>query len=135
MEDQPTCGKGLAENSILPGKLGELTASMAENLEIHMKALDLKDENAKKEHAAYLKLAKEYRKIAAQLQATGEDMAGYRDLPMGRHDQKAMASPKVVEAFENFVRVEQELLTLLQERLGQDQQMLVVMDRAGGSRN
>jgi hypothetical protein len=33
MEHQPTCGKGLAESSVLPAKLGELTASMAESLE------------------------------------------------------------------------------------------------------
>ena len=36
--DQPTCGKGLAENSILPAKLSELIAAMVENLEAHMKA-------------------------------------------------------------------------------------------------
>src|SRR6266496_1648635 len=29
MEDQQTCGKGLAEQSALPGKLGELTDSVA----------------------------------------------------------------------------------------------------------
>jgi hypothetical protein len=38
MEDQRTCGKGLAEHSALPAKLGELTAAMAENLEIHMRS-------------------------------------------------------------------------------------------------
>ncbi len=30
--DQQTCGKGLAENSILPAKLGELISAMAANL-------------------------------------------------------------------------------------------------------
>lgn len=133
MVDQPTCGQGLAEQSLLPAKLGELTASVAENLEVHMKALDLQDENAKKEHGVYLKLAKEHRGIAAELQAIAEEMAGCRELPMGRHDQRAMSSPKVGEAFENFVKVEQELLTLLQERVEQDQKMLVEIGRAARS--
>jgi hypothetical protein len=31
--DQPTCGQGLAENAVLPAKLGELIASVAANLE------------------------------------------------------------------------------------------------------
>ena len=88
MKNEPTCGQGLAEHSVLPAKLGELIASLAENLELHMNTLDLTDENSRKEHAAYLELSREYRKIAAQLQATAKQMAGYQDLPMGRHDQK-----------------------------------------------
>jgi hypothetical protein len=135
MADQRTCGQGLAEHSLLPAKLAKLTASVAENLEVHMEALDLTDENAKKEHRVYRKLAKEHRKIARQLLAIGEEMAGCRDLPMGRHDQRAMSSPQVVEAFENFVRVEQELLALLVRRMEQDQKMLVEMGEAAGSGN
>ena len=44
---------------------------------------------------------------------------------------KAMASPEVVDAFEQFVRIEQELLALLQARLEQDRHMLVDMAGAG----
>jgi hypothetical protein len=132
MENQQTCGKGLAEHSAVPAKLGELTASVAENLEVHMKALDLKDESSKKEHDAYLELAKEHREIALRLQATARRMTGYRDLPMGRHDEKAMADPKVLEAFESFVKHEQELLELLRKRLEQDREMLTGMGGSGG---
>jgi hypothetical protein len=132
METQPTCGKGLAEHSVLPAKLGEWTASVAENLELHMKALDLTDENSRRERDAYLELAKQYRQIAPQLQTTARQMAGYRDLPMGRHDPEAMASPKTGEAFEKFVRLEQELLELLQQRVEKDRQMLVAMGGQGG---
>jgi hypothetical protein len=135
MSEQPTCGQGLADHAPLPAKLGELNASVAENLEVHMQALDLKDENAKKEHGVYLKLANDHRKIAAQLQAASGEMAGYRDLPMGRHEQQALSSPQVVEAFEHFVKVEQELLALLQQRVEQDRKMLVEMRGAGGSGN
>jgi hypothetical protein len=131
MKNQQTCGKGLAEHSVLPAKLGELTVALAENLEIHMNALDLGDESSRKEHDAYVELTKEHRRIAAQLQATANRMAGYRDLPMGRHDQKAMSAPKVREAFEKFVKLEQELLALLQKRVEQDARMLAEM---GGAR-
>jgi hypothetical protein len=44
MEEEPTCGKGLAEQSVLPAKLGQLMASLADNLEVHLKALDLPDD-------------------------------------------------------------------------------------------
>src|SRR5688572_3225526 len=132
MENQPTCGRGLAEHAVLPAKLGELIGALAENLETHMKALDLKDENSRKEYDAYRELATDHRKIATALQATARQMAGYRDLPMGRHDQKAMSAPNVREAFEKFVRLEQELLALLQGRLEQDRRMLVEMAGSGG---
>jgi hypothetical protein len=44
--EQLTCGKGLAENSILAKTLAQLVAAMAENLDAHSKALDLTDQNS-----------------------------------------------------------------------------------------
>ncbi len=127
MADDPTCGEGLAAHSTLPAKLAELTASLAENLEVHMKALDRTDENAEREYGVYLKLAQQHRRIAALLKATAAEMAGYRDLPMGRHDVGAMSSRAVVEAFQRFVELERELLGLLQKRLHQDTKLLAEM--------
>jgi hypothetical protein len=124
MNDEPTCAKGLAEHSALPAKLGELVGALAENLELHQKTLDLTDANAVKEHDAYVKLAREHRSIATQLQTTAAHMAGYRDLPMGRHDERAMADPKLLDAFTRFVRTEEELLALLQKSVERDQAML-----------
>lgn len=135
MENQPTCGKGLAEHSVLPAKMGELTAALAENLEVHMKALDVTDENSKKEYDAYLELVEGHRKIATQLQEIAKQMSAYRDLPMGRHDYKAMSAPEVREAFKRFVKLEQALLALLQSRVEQDQKMLTEMGGAGSDRS
>jgi hypothetical protein len=52
MEEQPTCGKGLAENSAVPAKVAELIAALAGSLEVHMKALDLEDASSRKEFDA-----------------------------------------------------------------------------------
>jgi hypothetical protein len=126
-QDQPTCGKGLAENSVLPAKLSELLAAMVENLESHMKALDLADPNSRTEYDAYERLAKEHRQIAIQLQSVADQMAGYRGLLMGRHDEKAMAHPRVRDAFEKLVRRKQELLTLLEQMAERDNKLLEAM--------
>jgi hypothetical protein len=134
VEQRRTCGQGLAEHSSLPAKLGELTAAVAENLELHMKALDLNDENAKREHDAYQKLVLEHRQTASELHATAEEMVGYRDLPMGRHDGMAMSDPLLLRAFERFVSLEQELLWLLQERIARDQKMLIEVPGGGTGR-
>jgi hypothetical protein len=105
---------------------------MAEVLEVHTKALGLGDENARGENAVYLKLAEQHGELAAQLRAVAEDMSGYRDLPMGRHDHSVMSSPQALEAFAAFLTAEQQLLALLQERLEQDREMLSQMRTAGG---
>jgi hypothetical protein len=129
--DQASCGHCLAANAVLPAKLGELTAALAEVLDTHTKALDLDDENARQERDAYLQLADEQRQTAAQLLATSEEMAGYRDLPVARHDPTVMASAEVADTFEKFVNVEHELLALLQGRVEQDRAMLLEMGRQG----
>jgi hypothetical protein len=127
MDEQPTCGKGLAEHAVLPAKLGELIASVAGVLEAHMPALDLTDAASRQEHEVYRHLAKDHRQAGLQLQAMAVQMAGYRDLPMGRHDAKAMTAPAVLESYQRFVGLEEELLTLLQRRVEQDRQMLAAM--------
>jgi hypothetical protein len=125
--EQPTCGKGLAERSVLPETLARLTAALAEVLEVHTKALDPADRNSRIEHDAYSRLVEQHRRIAAELAATAKRMAGYHNLRMGRHDERAMASPKAFEAFEEFVAIEGELLAVLQTSLAQDRTMLSEM--------
>ena len=85
MEEPRTCGKGLAERSALPARLGALAAAMADVLETHQQTLDLTDDNATLERTAYQLLANDYRTLASRLRETAALMAGYRDLPMARH--------------------------------------------------
>jgi hypothetical protein len=124
VEDQITCGQGLAEHAALPALLAELTDSVAENLELHLKALDLQDDHSRKEHDAYVELAKQYREIADRLRTTADQMAGYRDLPMGRHNETVLAEPQVLEAFEHLVKTEEALLALLEKRVRQERRLL-----------
>jgi hypothetical protein len=127
MGEQPTCGMGLAENASLPAKLGELTSAVGEILEVHIPSLDLTDQRSRNERDVYQKLVEDHRRAGLQLEKIGRQMAGLRDLPMGRHEEAAMASPAVRRSFQRFVQVEQELLTMLQQRLEQDRQMLAAM--------
>jgi hypothetical protein len=130
MGGQPTCGQGLAAHAALPSKLGELTATVAEILETHTAALDLEDENARRERDVYEKLVAEHRQTAAELRSTAQEMQGYGTLPMALHDPDALFSPAAVRSFERFVAVEEELLALLRDRLRQDREMLGGMRRA-----
>jgi len=124
MKEQLTCGKGLAEHSILPAKLSELIASTARNLELHMETLDLTDPNSRREYEAYQKLVKEHQEISTRLRRTAREMEGYRDLPMGKHDQKKLSNPLVIDAYKRYTNLEQEVLTVLNKQLKQDREMI-----------
>ena len=129
MEEQ-TCGRGLAENSVLPAQLAEVTEAIADNLQAHMQALELDDEAARQEHAVYLRLVEEQRQAAGRLRAVAGEMAAAHDLPMGRHDAQAMTSPEVTQAFQHLVKAKQELLALLQGTAEWDRRMLAAMGGA-----
>jgi len=130
MPFQKTCGQGLADTSALQAKLGTLVAAAATVLELHRTALDLSDDNSQRELTAYRHLAQQHRAIAAQLESTSAQMAGYRDLPMGRHDMSVMMDPKMREAFAKFVEAESDLRALLQHRVEEDRAMLESMGAA-----
>ncbi len=132
MEQRPTCGQGLADNSLLPGKLGELIAAMAATLSVHMQMLDLDDPQAKAEYDVYFQLSNEQRETGARLLATANEMAAARDLPMGRHNITDELSAHLTDAFAKYVELEQELLALLQQTSEQNQAMLAQMLAANG---
>jgi hypothetical protein len=123
--DRPTCGEGLAANAVLPAKLAELMAARAEVLKRHTRALDLIDVTTQKELDAYTSLERAHRDIASELADLAEEMASYRNLPMGRHDMTVMTDPKgQMEAFRRFVAEERELLALLQTKLEAEEELL-----------
>lgn len=124
MDEPRTCGRGLAERSVLPASLAELTSAMADVLHAHQASLDLEDPDSRAEHEAYVLLEGSFRTIAAHLKATGERMAGYRDLPMGAHDREVLASDRNIDTFAAFTKTEREAVTLLQRSLDQDERML-----------
>jgi hypothetical protein len=131
MKHPSTCGEGLAENAQLPAKLADLTAAMADTLEAHLQALDLDDENARREQDVYVRLVNEQRRIAALLGRTSEEMQRSRTLPMAAHHPEKLASADAREAFARFVAAEEGLTALLERTLQRDRAMLGEMRHVG----
>jgi hypothetical protein len=130
--EEATCGRGLAANATLPAELADVVGRVADVLDTHTKALDLDDDNARQEHDAYVKLVEQHRRAAAALRSISAQMASYRDLPMGRHDAEALASPEAAAVFERLVNAERELRSLLEERQKQHQPLLDELRAASG---
>jgi hypothetical protein len=133
VSEELTCGRGLAANAVLPAKLGDVMGAVARVLETHTKALDVEDEDAKQEYEAYVKLVDQHRRIATELHSLSAQMASYRDLPMGRHDLEALSAPEAVDIFERLVNLEEELLSLLEQRLQEHRPLLSEMRGAASA--
>ncbi len=89
-DDQPTCGKGLAANAILPERLAALMNAMATMLENHTRALDPSETNGRLERDAYERLAGDQRALASGLEAFARSPAT-NVLPAGRGSMTANA--------------------------------------------
>ncbi len=124
MDAPTTCGEGLAQRADFPARVSALTAAMAEMLERHQQTLDLTDDNARKELAAYQQLAADFRQLTSQLHATADRMIGYRDLPMARHHEEAMAGPEIRAALTTLVERERVLAAFMHEWFEEDRAML-----------
>jgi hypothetical protein len=127
IQDETTCGKGLAANSWLPAKLAELTAALAAVLENHTRSIITSEENGKKEFDAYNGLVASFREIASRLDKAATQMVDCQDLPMAGHDMDALADPNGIGTFDDLVKRKRELVELLQKAVEEDQNMLAQM--------
>jgi hypothetical protein len=133
VEEEPTCGRGLAQSAGVPAGLAAVATGLAENLEVHLRALDLGDSAGAQEQAVYERVARSLRRAAADLTAAAADMASAVDLPMGAHDMAAMTTPDVLNAFAGYVAAEDDLCRLLEERRDDNEQMLAAIRAEIGS--
>jgi hypothetical protein len=108
-----TCGMGLAAGGEIPGRMADLLSVMARNLELHMRSLDSNDPAANEELIAYRRLTGHMRDVSGYLEALAGEMTGYRDLPMAPHDEAALNTPEVVEAFQALLASERGLAAYL----------------------
>jgi hypothetical protein len=134
VEEEPTCGRGLAQSAAVPAGLAAVAAGLAENLEVHLRALDPGDSAGAQEQSVYERVARGLRSAAADLSAAAADMAAAADLPMGAHDMAAMTTSDVLDAFAGSVAAEDDLRRLLDSRRDENEQMLTaIRAEIGGS--
>lgn len=121
--EQWTCGKGLAHRSTVPAKMAEYLAALARNLELHIPSIDTTDAAGRAEHEAYVGLATAYAELAAGLARTADTMRACRDLPMARHLEHP-GNREVLQGFQRFVEVEEQLARLLTESSAESRSLL-----------
>ena len=132
-EEEATCGRGLAQSGAVPAGLAAVAAGLARNLEIHTRALDLRDAAAVRERGVYERIARSLRSAAADLETAAAEMASAVDLPMAADDLDAITTPDVLEAFARYVAAGDDLRRLLDARHEDDEAMLTAIGAEVGS--
>jgi hypothetical protein len=127
VEEEPTCGRGLAQNSVVPAALAAVAAGLAQNLEVHRRALDPDDADAVAERDVYERVGRSLRSATVDLQAAAAKMASAADLPMGAHDMTVLTTTDVLDAFQGYVATEDDLRRLLEARRADNEQMLTAI--------
>jgi uncharacterized protein YndB with AHSA1/START domain len=126
VDDQPTCGIGLAEHATVLDNISVMLDGLAETLELHRQMLVLTDERSRKEDVVYGELASSWRRISAEASSAAAMMFVQRELPMGAHDPAAWGAEHR-RAFEKFVNAQSRLLGLLRIAAERDEKMLASM--------
>jgi hypothetical protein len=133
VEEEPTCGRGLAQSSVVPSGLAAVAASLARNLELHTRALNVGEAATVHERDVYERIVRSLRSAATDLQTAAADMASAVDLPMGPHDMAAITTPDVLDAFAGYVAAEDDLRRMLDAQHVDNEQMLTAMRSEIGS--
>jgi hypothetical protein len=123
-DDQPTCGKGLAANAVLPQKLSALLSAQANLLENHVRSLDPNEFAGRAEREAYERLGVDQRALASNLTALATAMQSYRDLPIAKHDMSQLTDSASRGVLVAFVDAERGLVEYLQKQIQDFESML-----------
>ena len=79
-QDEASCGRGLAASAVVPSALAAVAAGIAQNLDVHARALDPGDLAAVQEKDVYARVVHHLRRAVDDLRTAADDMAAAVDL-------------------------------------------------------
>lgn len=124
MEEQPTCGQGLATHALVPQLFAAYLDATADNLIAHLPMLVAGGADTQHERSAYEHLSRSHREAAEMLDAIATEMKEHHDMRMGQHDVEATSHENVTKALESMVRAEAQLVSQLEVQLADHRAML-----------
>jgi len=110
-----SCGEELAESALVPERLAELFAHVAENLDKHAEWVGTESEAARREHAGMLEVAADYRAIAHAATHAARTMRSLATLPAAPHDPARWDQSAFAAWMRRKVELQRAFAQLIQE--------------------
>jgi len=119
-----SCGAELADAAIVPERLAALMSHVAENLDAHARWVGAGTPQAQAEHEALLKLAADYREIAAAAQRTVGTMRDSSSLEPAPHDPARWDRPAFLQWLRRKIELQRAFAQLLIEHAEASERIL-----------
>lgn len=125
---EQTCGQEIAASAEVPQKWGELMAHVAGNMEWHADWVGTGSAEAKREHDALLRVATEYRAMAAAGGRGAAAMRAMKDVPPAPHDRAKMDRAAQARYMRAKIKMQREFAALLIRHAEESEQALAELE-------
>ena len=127
--EEPTCGQEMATSAEVPEKWQELMNHVATNMEWHAGWVGTASTSAKLEHDGLLRVAGEYRAMAASAGRAATAMKAMRDLSASPHDSSKMDRAAQARWMRAKIRMQRAFAALLMRHADESEKALGRMER------
>jgi len=127
---EQTCGQELAASAEVPQKWGALMEHVAGNMEWHAGWVGTGSPAAKREHDALLRVATDYRAMAAAAARAATAMTGMKDLEPVPHDRSKLDRAAQARWMRAKIKMQREFAALLVQHAEDSDKALAELEGA-----
>lgn len=129
---EQTCGQEMAASAEVPLQWQALMTHVASNMEAHASWVGTGSPAAIQEHQAMLRVAGEYRAMAAAAGRASAAMRAMRDLPPAPHDPEKLDRAAQVRWMRTKIAMQREFAALLERHAQESEAALVEIESSPG---
>jgi len=130
-QEEVTCGEEMAASAEVPRRWMELMNHVATNMEWHAKWVGVGSSTAQAEHDALLRVAKEYRAMAAAAGGAALAMAAMKNLAPAMHDPSKVDRAAQARWMRTKIHRQREFADMLLRHAEDSEKALAELERRG----
>jgi hypothetical protein len=130
---ESSCGREMAASAEVPRKWGELMSHVASNMEAHATWVGTGSKPAQREHEALLRVAREYRAMAAASARAANAMEAMKSLEPAPHDPRQMDRAAQARWMRAKIQMQRDFAALLTRHADDSERALAFLERSIGA--
>ncbi len=130
---ESSCGQEMAASADVPRKWGDLMTHVATNMEAHANWVGTGSKPAQKEHDALLRIAREYRAMAAAGARAATAMEAMKSLEPAPHDPRKMDRAAQARWMRAKIQMQRDFAALISRHADDSERALAFLERSVGA--